>query len=91
MQHPLAIFRFCPVCGSEAFAENDARSKRCSHCGFTYYHNAAASTVALIENKRGELLVVRRALPPVQGTLDRPGGFVDPGETLADGCRRYVR
>lgn len=91
MQHPLALFRFCPVCGSEAFAENDARSKRCAHCGFTYYHNAAASTVALIENKRGELLVVRRALPPAQGTLDLPGGFVDPGETLADGCRREVR
>lgn len=91
MQHPLAIFRFCPVCGSEAFAENDARSKRCAHCGFTYYHNATASTVALIENSRGELLVVRRALPPAQGTLDLPGGFVDPGETLADGCRREVR
>ena len=91
MQHPLALFRFCPVCGSEAFAENDARSKRCAHCGFTYYHNAAASTVALIENSRGELLVVRRALPPAQGTLDLPGGFVDPGETLADGCRREVR
>ena len=91
MQHPLAIFRFCPVCGSEAFAVHDARSKRCAHCGFTYYHNAAASTVALIENKRGELLVVRRALPPAQGTLDLPGGFVDPGETLADGCRREVR
>ena len=91
MQHPLAIFRFCPVCGSDAFAENDARSKRCSHCGFTYYHNAAASTVALIENSRGELLVVRRALPPAQGTLDLPGGFVDPGETLDEGCRREVR
>ena len=91
MQHPLAIFRFCPVCGSEAFAVHDARSKRCAHCGFTYYHNAAASTVALIENGRGELLVVRRALPPAQGTLDLPGGFVDPGETLADGCRREVR
>ena len=50
MQHPLAIFHFCPVCGSEAFAVHNARSKRCSHCGFTYYHNAAASTVALIEN-----------------------------------------
>ena len=91
MQHPLAIFRFCPVCGSEAFAVHDARSKRCAHCGFTYYHNAAASTVALIENSRGELLVVRRALPPAQGTLDLPGGFVDPGETLDEGCRREVR
>ena len=91
MKHPLAIFRFCPVCGSEAFAVHDARSKRCAHCGFTYYHNAAASTVALIENSRGELLVVRRALPPAQGTLDLPGGFVDPGETLDEGCRREVR
>ncbi len=89
--HPLNVFRFCPRCGSADFHENDARSKRCAACGFTYYHNAAASTVAVIFNRRGELLVVRRALEPAKGTLDLPGGFVDPGENVVEGCLREVR
>ncbi len=89
--HPLSLFRFCPKCGSAEFRENDARSKRCAHCGFTYYQNAAAATVAVIFNRRGELLVVRRAFEPAKGTLDLPGGFVDPGEPIDTGCLREVR
>ncbi len=88
--HPLRLFKHCPRCGSPQFLENDARSKRCAKCGFTYYHNAAAATVAVIFNEKKELLVVRRALEPARGTLDLPGGFVDPGESITDGCLREV-
>ena len=91
MPHPLSLFKFCPRCGSAQFAVSDGRPKRCADCGFTYYHNASASTVAVIFNARGELLTARRALEPARGTLDLPGGFVDPGETLEEGCRREVR
>lgn len=89
--HPLSLFRYCPRCGSARFADNDARSRRCADCGFVYYHNASAATVAVIVNERGELLVTRRALPPAQGTLDLPGGFVDAGEDIEAGCLREVR
>ncbi len=88
--HPLHLFKFCPRCGSPQFLENDTRSKRCADCGFTYYHNAAAATVAVIFNENKELLVLRRALEPARGTLDLPGGFVDPGESITDGCLREV-
>lgn len=91
MSHPLALFKYCPRCGSARFIENDARSKRCADCGFTYYHNAAAATVAVIFNEMGQLLVGRRALEPAKGTLDLPGGFVDPGESIVEGCLREVR
>ena len=87
----LSLFRFCPVCGSADFQPHDARSKRCGACGFTYYLNASASTVAVIRDAAGRLLVVRRAKAPAKGTLDLPGGFVDPGETLHEGCIREVR
>ena len=30
--HPLALFRYCPRCGSAAFAVHDHRSKRCDDC-----------------------------------------------------------
>ena len=89
-QHPLNLFSYCPRCGASAFAEHDARSKRCQACDFTYYHNASAATVAVIVNEHRELLVVRRAYEPAKGTLDLPGGFVDPGEGVDDGCRREV-
>lgn len=89
-QHPLHQFRYCPLCGSSSFEINDARSRRCADCGFTYYHNASAATVAVILNARGQLLVARRAFEPARGTLDLPGGFVDPGEGVEAGCLREV-
>ncbi len=89
-EHPLRRFRFCPVCGSLGFAENDFKSKRCRDCGFTYYFNASTSTVAVIFNERGELLVVRRAKDPAKGTLDLPGGFCDMGENAEQGVLREI-
>ncbi len=91
MPHPLSDFLYCPHCGSRTFAENDAYSKRCHDCGFTFYPNAAAATVAVVVNARGELLCIRRKREPARGTLDLPGGFVDPGESITDGLAREVR
>lgn len=91
MMHVLASFRHCPRCGSAAFDVHDARSKRCAACGFTYYHNASAATAAFVVNAAGELLVLRRAFDPARGTLDLPGGFAEPDETLEESCLREVR
>lgn len=90
MRHPLSDFRFCPRCGAAGFSEHDARAKHCAACGFTFYHNASAATVAVVLSRRRELLVARRAFDPARGTLDLPGGFVDPGESLEAGLRREV-
>ena len=89
--HPLKMFRHCPQCGAACFEEHDERSKRCGACGFTYYHNASAATVAVIFDSLGRLLVTRRAFDPAKGTLDLPGGFVDPGEGAEQGCLREVK
>lgn len=91
MAHPLEKFRFCPACGSGKFVENNKYSKRCDDCGFTYYDNPKAATVAIILNEEGELLVCRRAKEPAKGTLDLPGGFTDIGERAEDGVIREVR
>ena len=65
--------------------------KRCANCGFVYYFNPSAATVALIMNERNELLVCRRAKAPAKGTLDLPGGFIDMAETGEEGVRREVK
>ncbi|MBQ2209635.1 MAG: NUDIX domain-containing protein [Prevotella sp.] len=91
MEHPLTIFKYCPVCGSEHFLVNNFKSRKCSDCGFTYYANPCSATAAFIVNDRQEMLVVRRAKEPAKGTLDLPGGFVDMGETVEEGMRREIK
>ena len=88
--HYLDKFKYCPACGSAHFDENDFKSKRCADCGFTYYFNSAAATVAIIENESGEFLVCRRACEPAKGTLDLVGGFTDPGETSEQAIAREI-
>ena len=93
-RHPLALFRYCPRCGSPRFAVNNGKSKRCDDCGFTYYFNPSAATVALIERQGTdgpEWLCVRRAKDPARGTLDLPGGFSDMYETSEQGVCREVK
>ena len=45
--HPLEKFKYCPVCGSKHFVDNDEKSKKCENCGFEYYLNPSASTAAI--------------------------------------------
>ena len=102
--HPLSLFQFCPKCGSPHFVEHNGKSKHCEDCGFTYYINPSAATVALIErsfpgqssngkssNRQIEWLCVRRAKEPAKGTLDLPGGFSDLYETSEEGVIREVK
>ena len=91
MAHPLEKFRYCPACSSEHFFENGPYSKKCENCGFTYYDNPKAATVAIIINNNNEILVCRRAKEPAKGTLDLPGGFTDIGETAENGVIREVK
>ena len=89
-EHPLVVFTHCPRCGSENFGIHNEKSRHCADCGFTYYINPSAATVALIVNGRGELLCVRRGKEPAMGTLDLPGGFCDMDETAEEGVAREV-
>lgn len=89
--HPFAQFHYCPKCGSSRFVENNSKSKRCEDCGFVYYFNPSAATVAVIVNRRNELLVCRRAKEPAKGTLDLCGGFCDCYESSEEGVAREVR
>lgn len=91
MEHPLELFRFCPVCGSARFEVNNFKSKQCRDCGFSYYANPCSATAAFIVNDLDEMLVVRRAKQPAKGTLDLPGGFVDMGETVEEGMCREIK
>lgn len=89
--HPLDLFKYCPKCGSSHFEIRNEKAKKCADCGFTYYFNSSAATVAFILNARNELLVCRRGKEPAKGTLDLSGGFIDMAETGEEGVAREVR
>lgn len=84
-------FRFCPGCGVPAPSSAAARVFVCPACGWCLYANVAAAVVALIRVGEGGLVLVRRAREPFRGTLDLPGGFVEPGESAEEALRREVR
>lgn len=83
-----ASFRHCPACARGSVCV-DTRVFLCEHCAFRYYHNVAAAVAAFIVHDR-ELLLTRRAHAPAAGTLDLPGGFVDPGESLEAALAREL-
>lgn len=88
--HLLQLFSYCPKCGSKRFVVDSEKSKCCEDCGFVYFMNPSASTVAVIVDEMGRLLVVRRSKEPAKGTLDLPGGFCDCHETGEEGVKREV-
>jgi len=89
-EHPLHLFKYCPICGSDRFVINNFKSKHCENCGFIYYFNPSSATVAIIINEKKEILVATRANEPAKGTYDLPGGFVDLDESAETAVMREV-
>lgn len=89
--HPdLEAFRYCPACRAPGLVLEHGKALRCGACGFRYFHNVAAAVSAVIRVD-DEVLFARRARAPRAGTLDFPGGFVDPDESLEAGlCRELA-
>lgn len=90
MSNSSDVFKFCPRCGSAGFVEQGSKSFRCSDCGFHFFINSAAAVVALIFNERAEVLLTVRGVEPNKGSLDLPGGFVDPGEGIGQALCREI-
>lgn len=88
--HFSTLYKFCPVCGSAHFIQNNEKSKQCKACDFVLYINAAAAVASFIVNDQGDLLVCRRAKDPAKGTLDLAGGFVDAEETAEEAIKREI-
>lgn len=88
---PKERYRFCPWCGSEQLDKSGDRSVKCTQCGVHIFFNASGAIIAVITDSEGRILVARRAVEPAKGTLDFPGGFIDPGETAEAAFKREVK
>jgi len=82
-------FAHCTFCGAR-FTPGQAWPRRCGACGETSYLNPKPVAVALLP-VGAALLVVRRGIPPAQGRLALPGGFLEVDETWQQGAVRELR
>jgi ADP-ribose pyrophosphatase YjhB (NUDIX family) len=82
---------FCSQCGSPVnrrVPDGDNRERDiCDHCGAIHYQNprVVVGTVPVWENR---ILLCRRAIEPRYDTWTLPAGFMELGETSAQGAAR---
>lgn len=83
-------FKFCPKCGGELSRKSE-NLLVCGSCGFNFYQNPKLCNAVILENTRGEILLVKRFQEPKKGFWDLPGGFVESNETLEESARREIK
>ncbi|WNV04508.1 NUDIX domain-containing protein [Candidatus Methylospira mobilis] len=50
----------------------------------------AIGVSGIVFNSSGKVLLIQRSKPPADGQWHPPGGKLEPGESLIEGCRREV-
>lgn len=83
---------YCPKCATELTTKLVAGRERaaCPTCDFVHYQNPAPIAL-LCATRRGELLLARRMLPPLQGYWAPPGGYVEIDESVEEAAVREVK
>lgn len=82
---------YCIQCGSPAnyaIPKGDSRERLvCSQCGYVHYDNPKLVCGTLCVHD-GKILLCRRAIEPRYGFWTLPAGFMEIGESMADGAVR---
>ncbi|MGE5171451.1 MAG: NUDIX hydrolase [Rudaea sp.] len=84
--------RYCSVCGSPEIAlrvpAGDTLPREvCDACGTIHYQNPKV-VVGCLPEWEGRVLLCKRAIEPRLGLWTLPAGFLENGETLANGALR---
>ncbi len=80
---------FCPRCGGRTTsAERFGKiHKVCTQCSWIHFNDPKVAAAILIE-KDGRVLLVRRVNEPFRGKWTLPAGFIDSGEDPAQAAER---
>ena len=85
---------YCSNCGDKVefeIPEGDDRPRHVCHaCGTIHYQNPKI-VAGTIPELGGKILLCRRAIDPCLGKWTLPAGFLENGETVADGALRETR
>ena len=83
--------KFCSSCGERVarkIPEGDTKERWiCDACGRIHYQNPLI-VVGCVPEKDGKILLCKRAIEPRYGYWTVPAGFMELGETLAQGAAR---
>jgi len=83
--------KFCTQCGQAVtlrMPPDDNRIRAvCEHCGAVHYQNPR-NVVGVLPVWQGRILLCRRAIEPRYGLWTLPAGFMELGETTAQGAQR---
>ena len=82
---------YCSNCGNTVklgIPPGDDRQRYlCDSCGIIHYQNPKV-VVGCIPEMDGKILLCRRAIEPCAGKWTLPAGYLENGETVAQGARR---
>jgi ADP-ribose pyrophosphatase YjhB (NUDIX family) len=83
--------KHCSICGSlvsKKIPEGDNRQRWvCDECNSTHYQNPKI-VVGCVPEQDGKILLCKRAIEPRYGFWTVPAGFMELGETMAEGAAR---
>lgn len=86
--------KFCSVCGTaltRRVPPDDNRMRDvCEHCGAVHYQNPR-NVVGVVPVYGDRVLLCRRAIEPRFGKWTLPAGFMELGETTAQGAMRETQ
>jgi ADP-ribose pyrophosphatase YjhB (NUDIX family) len=85
------MIRFCSSCGDSVSRKTPADDNRersvCTSCGKVHYQNPLV-VVGCVPEKDGKILLCKRAIEPRYGYWTVPAGFMELGESTAQGAAR---
>ena len=86
------LVRFCSRCGGELRfgpIEGEERDRlACSVCDFVFYGNPRLVVTTLPITDRGQVMLIRRGIPPGFNLWAQPGGFLEIDETVLEAAVR---
>lgn len=83
--------KFCSGCGTtvaKKIPEGDNRHRWiCESCNIVHYQNPKI-VVGCVPEREGKILLCKRAIEPRYGFWTAPAGFMELGESIAEGAAR---
>ncbi len=87
----VTVMKYCPYCGgtlNRRIPPGDDRERHvCDHCRRVYYENPKM-VVGCIPEWEERILMCRRAIAPARGKWTLPAGYLENGESVAQGAVR---
>ena len=84
------IYKFCTRC-SHPLKKKNSTEFICTKCGLHIFLNPASTNGLILENDKGQILLVKRKFEPRKGWWDTPGGFIGLKETVEESLKREIR